>query len=73
MGHGTFNYRGELPNADGSYTFPLTGQFLSGATLDQNRVPSYAVFGLAGSYQFDNVGPGEELPGLRDGRQSVRS
>jgi outer membrane receptor protein involved in Fe transport len=61
VGHGTFNYRGELANPDGSYTFPLTGQYLSGATLNVNRVPSYAVFGLSGSYEFENVGPAKNF------------
>jgi outer membrane receptor protein involved in Fe transport len=56
VGHGKFNYRGALQNPDG--TFPaLTGQLLSGATLSTNRVPSYAVFGLSGSYEFESVGP----------------
>ena len=57
VGDGKFNYRGETPNPDGSYTFPLSGQFLSGATINVNHVPSYAVFGLSGSYSFENVGP----------------
>jgi iron complex outermembrane receptor protein len=64
VGHGTFNYRGALQNPDGTFpplTGPNAGQFLSGATLDQNRVPSYAVFGLSGSYQFDNVGPAKNF------------
>jgi iron complex outermembrane receptor protein len=64
VGHGTFNYRGALQNPDGSFpptTGPNAGQFLSGATLDQNRVPSYAVFGLSGSYEFENVGPAKNF------------
>ena len=27
------------------------------STLNVTRAPSYAVFGLSGSYQFDNIGP----------------
>jgi len=57
VGPGKFNYRGETANPDGTYTFPLSGQYLSGATLNVNRVPSYAVFGLSGSYEFNDVGP----------------
>jgi iron complex outermembrane recepter protein len=57
VGPGKFNYRGETANPDGTYTFPLSGQYLSGATLNVNHVPSYAVFGLSGSYEFENVGP----------------
>ncbi len=60
IGNGKFNYRGATANPDGTYP-ALTGQLLSGATLDVNRVPSYAVFGLSGSYQFDNVGPTKNL------------
>jgi outer membrane receptor protein involved in Fe transport len=64
VGHGVFNYRGALQNPDGTFpaiTGPNAGQFLSGATLDQNRVPSYAVFGLSGSYTFENVGPAKDF------------
>jgi iron complex outermembrane receptor protein len=61
VGPGKFNYRGELANPDGTYTFPLSGQYLSGATLNVNRVPSYAVFGLSGSYTFDNLGPAKSF------------
>jgi iron complex outermembrane recepter protein len=57
---GRFNYRGATQNPDG--TFPaLVGPLLSGATLSENRVASYAVFGLAGSYRFQNVGPASDL------------
>lgn len=60
VSHGTFNYRGATANPDGTFP-PLTGPLLSGATLSTNRVPSYAVFGLSGSYQFDNVGPAKSF------------
>jgi iron complex outermembrane recepter protein len=54
---GTFNYRGTTPDANGNIPAPP----ISGATLDVNRVPSYAVFGLSGSYRFENVGPARDL------------
>ncbi len=57
---GKFNYRGATANPDGTYP-ALTGTLLSGATLNVNRVPSYAVFGLSGSYSFENVGPTKNL------------
>jgi iron complex outermembrane receptor protein len=60
VGHGTFNYRGATANPDG--TFPaLVGPLLSGATLNVNRVPSYALFGLSGSYEFADVGPAKNF------------
>jgi iron complex outermembrane recepter protein len=57
---GTYNYRGATANPDGTYP-PLTGSLLSGATLNVNRVPSYAVFGLSGSYQFGDFGPAKNF------------
>ena len=57
---GKFNYRGATVNPDGTYP-ALTGQLLSGATLSDNRVPSYALFGLSGSYQFQDLGAVKNL------------
>jgi outer membrane receptor protein involved in Fe transport len=50
VGEGTFNYRGVTPGDPGYPAIPL-----GGATLSSNHVPSYQVFGLAGSYTFDDV------------------
>jgi outer membrane receptor protein involved in Fe transport len=57
VGHGTFNYRATTPDANGVYTQPP----LSGATLNVNRVPSYQVFALSGSYKFENLGVVKDL------------
>lgn len=60
VGHGKFNYRGATADANGNFP-ALTGQLLSGATLDQNRVASYAVFGLSGAYEFQDVSVAKNL------------
>ena len=51
VSHGTNNYRGVTADANGNYATPP----LSGATLQDNYVPSYQVFTLSGSYKWENV------------------
>ncbi|MEP7245079.1 MAG: TonB-dependent receptor [Gammaproteobacteria bacterium] len=54
---GKINSRGFTQNADGTFPTPIVG----GVTISDNHVPSYAIFGLSGSYQFDNVGPTKDV------------
>jgi len=57
VGDGTFNYRGVTADENGVYPVPP----LSGAALNVNHVPSYAVFTLSSSYKFGEMGPLSDL------------
>ena len=57
ISHGTLNYRGVTPDASGVYAQPV----VAGATVNVNRVPTYQVFSLAGSYTFSNLGVVKDL------------
>jgi hypothetical protein len=48
---GIMNWRGVTPNDPGYPTVPA-----GGATLDRNKVASYAIFALSGSYTFEDLG-----------------
>jgi len=53
---GIMDYLGLTPDDPGYPNVPV-----GGSTMDVNRVPSYAVFGLSGSYRFENIGFLESL------------
>jgi outer membrane receptor protein involved in Fe transport len=58
---GKLDYRGITPE-DPSYPATAASPLPPGTrTIEVNRVPSYAVFGLSGSYKFEEMGPLQSL------------
>jgi outer membrane receptor protein involved in Fe transport len=56
---GKLDYRGITPD-DPAYPANAAGVAALGTalrTIEVNRVPSYAIFGLSGSYKFEEMGP----------------